>query len=183
MSKPFRTIVAMAIVNSKALKVALAAFIASLLVLSVAAAPADAALKTFIAVLNTGQEFFPSNPQNQPPANPSNALGVAFVTFDTKTRELCYAISFTSLVATESAAHFHGPNPEARESAGPGIASGVRRNISPSPVPLGSPKTACVDPPLTSREARDLNQGLWYINVHSSTFPGGEIRGQVLPIK
>jgi hypothetical protein len=24
--------------------------------------------------------------------------------------------------------------------------------------------------------------GLWYINVHSSTFGGGEIRGQLIPV-
>ena len=27
----------------------------------------------------------------------------------------------------------------------------------------------------------DLLAGLWYINIHSSAFPGGEIRGQVDP--
>ncbi|MCZ6613415.1 MAG: CHRD domain-containing protein [Thaumarchaeota archaeon] len=28
-----------------------------------------------------------------------------------------------------------------------------------------------------------LKDGLFYINIHSTAFPGGEIRGQVLPIE
>jgi len=27
-----------------------------------------------------------------------------------------------------------------------------------------------------------LNGGLWYFNIHTSTFGGGEIRGQILPV-
>jgi hypothetical protein len=27
-----------------------------------------------------------------------------------------------------------------------------------------------------------LNSGLWYFNIHTSTFGGGEIRGQILPV-
>ena len=30
-------------------------------------------------------------------------------------------------------------------------------------------------------QLQDLRSGLWYLNVHSTTFPGGEIRGQVDP--
>ena len=28
---------------------------------------------------------------------------------------------------------------------------------------------------------QQLESGLWYFNVHDSAFPGGEIRGQILP--
>jgi len=31
-------------------------------------------------------------------------------------------------------------------------------------------------------QLNQLNSGLWYFNVHSSTFGGGEIRGQILPV-
>jgi hypothetical protein len=33
---------------------------------------------------------------------------------------------------------------------------------------------------LTSSQASDLRNGLYYVNVHSTTFSGGEIRGQLL---
>ncbi len=33
-----------------------------------------------------------------------------------------------------------------------------------------------------AQQLSDLENGLWYVNVHTSTFPGGEIRGQILPV-
>jgi hypothetical protein len=32
---------------------------------------------------------------------------------------------------------------------------------------------------LIPAQIQDLRNGLWYLNIHSSTFTGGEIRGQV----
>jgi hypothetical protein len=31
-------------------------------------------------------------------------------------------------------------------------------------------------------QINQLNSGLWYFNIHTSTFSGGEIRGQILPV-
>ena len=31
------------------------------------------------------------------------------------------------------------------------------------------------------QQVGDLLAGLWYINIHTADFPGGEIRGQVVP--
>ena len=136
---------------------------ACLLTLVASAAPARAQTSTFIALLNGGQET---------PPDPSKAFGVAFVTFSMDTGELCYSISFSdsTLTSNEIAAHFHA-------SAPPGQAAGVR-----IPLPLGNPKNGCVtpDPPLTDAEVSDLFAGLWYVNVHTMNFGGGEIRGQVI---
>ena len=65
----------------------------------------------------------------------------------------------------------------------------VQFPISPAPSALGSPKNDCVGP-LSDDQEDDLKDGLFYINIHTSKivdliqvgFPGGEIRGQVLPI-
>ena len=35
---------------------------------------------------------------------------------------------------------------------------------------------------LLAQQIADLNNGLWYANVHSTAFPGGEIRGQITPV-
>ncbi len=32
---------------------------------------------------------------------------------------------------------------------------------------------------LTDQQAKDLEAGLWYFNVHTAKFPDGEIRGQL----
>ncbi len=38
---------------------------------------------------------------------------------------------------------------------------------------LGTPSTSAA-------QVADLLAGLWYLNLHTNAFPGGEIRGQVL---
>jgi len=35
---------------------------------------------------------------------------------------------------------------------------------------------------LTSQQINDLESGLWYVNFTSSTYPDGEIRGQILSV-
>lgn len=120
-------------------------------------------ISVFTAVLTGGQEV---------PENDSAAFGVAFMTFDNSSRMLSYSISFTdeNLTGAETAAHFHGP-------AEPGENAAIIFDITPSP---GNPKTGSVGP-LNRRQQRHLRQGLLYINIHTDSFPDGEIRGQVLP--
>ena len=144
-------------------KLTLSALLASTL-LALAAGPVQAQTFTFIAVLNSGQE---------PPPNPntSKALGVAFVTFNTDTGELCFSISYddSTLTSPETVAHFHAPAPPAMNAA------------VIIPLPTGSPKNGCVTPDLTEDLRRDLFRGLWYVNIHTEQNPGGEIRGQLVP--
>ncbi len=145
-------------------KVVVGFFIASLMILAVSAAPVGAETFTFTAVINSGQEV---------PPNSSKALGVAFVTFNSATQEICFSISYDdfNLTAPETAAHFH-------VSAPPGMNAPVRITLPPD-----APKNGCVtpDPPLTDEEVGTLFAGRWYLNIHTSANPGGEIRGQVIP--
>jgi hypothetical protein len=136
-----------------------------LLVLLVSAVPVRAQTFTFTAVLTSGQEPPPNT-------NESKAFGVAFVTFNTDTGEVCFSISYEEfeLTSNETNAHFHAPAP-------PGVNASV---VVPLPTP-GSPKNDCVTPDLTEELRRALFQGLWYVNIHTAKNPGGEIRGQVLP--
>ena len=159
MEKLRKTVVVMA---TKLAKLARMTTIVSLLILAVSAIPAMAQLSTFTAQLNSGQEPPPNT-------NNSNAFGVAFVTFDRATGELCFQITYTDerLLGAETVAHFHF-------SAPPGVNAPARITLPP-----GSPKNGCVTPELTDQDIADLDAGLWYINVHTEINPGGEIRGQV----
>ena len=142
----------------------LSTLLTSTLLLTLAAVPVQAQTFPFTALLTSGQE---------PPPNPntSKALGVAFVTFNTDTGELCFSISYddSTLTSPETVAHFHAPAPPAMNAA------------VIIPLPTGSPKNGCVTPDLTEDLRRDLFRGLWYVNIHTEQNPGGEIRGQLVP--
>jgi hypothetical protein len=102
--------------------------------------------------------------QETPPNN-SPATGSATIVIDTAANTLSYTVAYTGLTAPETAAHIHGFAPR-------GTAAGVL-----FPLPAGNPKAGVI----TYAEAQEANilAGLTYINIHSSTFPGGEIRGQI----
>src|SRR5215211_6018361 len=80
--------------------------IIGLLILVVSAVPVRAQTFTFTAVITSGQEPPPNT-------NDSKAFGVAFVTFNAKTDELCFSISYeeSTLTSAETNAHFHAPAP------------------------------------------------------------------------
>lgn len=103
----------------------------------------------------------PQEPTNSP------ATGFAVITIDTATNALSYNITFSGLVGSENNAHIHGP-------ADPGMSGSIQHNL-----PLGSPKVGTWFYP-EAQEANILG-GRMYINIHSTTFPAGEIRGQICP--
>lgn len=80
---------------------------------------------------------------------------------------LDYSISYFGLLGVENGAHIHGPAPV-------GVNAGVVFVFG-----LGSPKIGTFGP-LTAQQVSDLSNGLYYVNIHSDVFPGGEIRGQIL---
>ena len=110
---------------------------------------------------------FPIDGMQQVPSNQSPGTGIGDVTLR-QDGMLDFNISFQGLLGNEIAAHFHGPAMFGQN--GPVVFG----------LPLGSPKIGSVGP-LDAQQQSDLLAGLWYVNIHSSQFPGGEIRGQVVP--
>ncbi len=84
---------------------------------------------------------------------------------------LAYNISFTNLLSPAVAAHIHGP-------ATPGQNVPVLIPFSP---PAATSGTISGTAALTSQQLVYLLSGLTYANIHTTNYPGGEIRGQVLP--
>jgi len=101
----------------------------------------------------------------------SPGIGSATMTYDDVSGLFSWDIAWSGLVGTETIMHFHGP-------AGPGMNAGVEVNFG-SISGISSPSIGSTV--ITALQGNDLLAGLWYINIHSTVDPGGEIRGQVLP--
>ena len=115
-----------------------------------------ASAQTYSAILTGTQEV---------PPNASPATGSGSFTLDAA-KNLSFNLTFSGLTATETAAHIHCCAP-------PGT------NASPLfSLPAGNPKVGVVGP-LTPAQEASLNAGQMYVNIHTTLFSGGEIRGQI----
>lgn len=136
--------------------------IALLLVVTLAGG-ASAEITDFVAVLNGDQA-------NAGAGTGSPATGSASVSYDSVTGELAWDISWSGLQGTPTLAHFHGPAlPDQNAGAQVDIFA-ISGDTSPS---AGSTV-------ISEAQATDLLNELWYVNLHTTEFPGGEIRGQVV---
>jgi hypothetical protein len=101
------------------------------------------------------------------PPNDSQGTGTLEATFDTETKAFDWTIEYSGLTGEATSAHFHGPaGPE--ENAEP---------VVPLEGSLASPITGQAT--LTDEQATQLQNGTWYLNIHTAEHPDGEIRGQV----
>ena len=98
----------------------------------------------------------------------TGASGVGYVHIDTDLNTLDYNFSFMNLSSAETASHIHGPAP-------PGVGAGVKHGLA-----LGTPKIGTWN--YAESDEADILAGLMYVNIHSTNHPGGEIRGQIVPL-
>jgi CHRD domain-containing protein len=153
-----------------------------------AAAPSQAAIITFTANLTGGQET---------PPNGSSASGMATVTLDITAHTLLVSEFFSGLTGgVASGAHIHC-------CAGPGSAAIVAVPFPIPPFPAATSGTFVQGFDLTvpatyngafitanggtaaSADAAleaAMASGKTYVNIHDATFPGGEIRGQLVAV-
>lgn len=124
-------------------------------------AAAWAAVIPLTATLDAAQEV-------QDPPVISTATGSGVFSFDTDTNLLDWNITFSGLTTNEVAAHIHGP-------AAVGENAGIQ-----IPLSSGSPKIGSAT--LDNTQEADLLAGLYYVNIHTVNYPGGEIRGQIIPV-
>jgi hypothetical protein len=147
---------------------------------------AHAAPIVYVARMNGAEEF---------PPNISSGTGYAEVDYDSTPHNMLVSASFSGLSANVTAAHIHccaGPGANAPVATTtpsfPGFPSGVTAgtyvmDFDTTAAPTynatfisnngGSVATA------EAALANGLAAGLAYFNIHSTMFPGGEIRGQL----
>ena len=111
-----------------------------------------------LATLNASQEV---------PTNVSTAVGRGTLVFDSATRNILIAYATHNVVGA-TAAHIH---------------TGALGVNGPANVATLSADTSVYTAPnpsaLTVQNATDIGAGNTYFNVHSATYGGGEIRGQI----
>ncbi len=117
--------------------------------------------ETYGAVLTGAQETPPNN---------STGFGNATVTLDAARTSVNVKLTFSSLTAAIIGAHIHGEAPA-------GVATGVVIPFTTDAASGRMDKTFTIDKTLGDKIA--ANPHLYYVNVHTPMFPGGEIRGQL----
>lgn len=128
------------------------------------------------------------SPSNEvPPSATSTGSGgeiSAGILFDTDSSVLQVAVGygsaagFTDLTGPATAMHIHGP-------AGPGTNAGVLVSLVPYNFPASNPASGGViyaSVAWPTNETATLLAGQTYLNIHTAQYPGGEIRGQLIPI-
>jgi hypothetical protein len=111
---------------------------------------------TFRAILKGDKEV---------PPNASYASGEAVIVFNPVTKVAKLTVNYAGLIPI--AAHIH------RGAAG--IAGPVLFLIAHASNPM-----QFVSPPLTAAQQVDLDNGHYYVNIHTADYPDGEIRGQLV---
>ena len=133
-----------------------------LLALALAPAVSQAKPEVYSSVPMLGTEEVP----------PNNSAGYGAITaiYDEDSNQLYYEFEWQlGGEADATAVHFHGP-------ANFGVSAPPVIDLGPISGNSGKESGVVV---LTEAEELDLEAGLWYLNIHSNAFPGGELRGQM----
>jgi hypothetical protein len=109
---------------------------------------------------------------NVVPSNGSTGTGSATVTLDPTETSINVIVTFSGLTATTTAAHIHGPAPAGTNAV-------VVFTFAGFPAGVTSGTFAQTSIPITAAQVVDLKAGLYYIDIHTTNFPGGEVRGQL----
>ncbi|MCZ6596978.1 MAG: CHRD domain-containing protein, partial [Planctomycetota bacterium] len=99
------------------------------------------------------------------PTNPSLACASASFSYDVGTRILSYDVQATGLSAT--AAHLHDGDV--------GVGGPIVFTLTGGPTSWVGATS-----PLSAAQEADLLREGFYVNIHTTAFPGGEIRGQIV---
>lgn len=102
------------------------------------------------------------------PPNASPATGFGTFGIDTDANTMTIHIEYSGLTAAQNNQHIHG-------FAAPGASASPVFTLPAG----GSPINAVWN--FTEAQQQSILDGLTYANIHTTNFPGGEIRGQIVP--
>ena len=127
----------------------------------------------------------PMTGAQETPATPTTALGSMDVFYSKETRMLSYTVRWSGLTDSVMLMHIHGLAPS-------GFPAGVVQNIVTASNSIYPQKTAgkytfhksgslsgtLLADGVAVKE-QDILNGMYYMNIHTTVYPGGEIRGQI----
>jgi len=100
------------------------------------------------------------------PPTDSKGSGSVAITFDPGSKQLSWKGNVSGLTGPAIAAHFHAGEIGKNGAVVVPIAGADKGSFEGSAM-------------LTDAQAEELLAGKWYVNVHTATNKGGEVRGQV----
>jgi len=127
--------------------------------ISVAAVSAQ---KRFVAALSGAQEN---------PANGSGGKGTCTIVLNAAETQITVNCTFTGLGTNLNAAHIHG-------NAAVGVNAPILFGFTGLPTATGG-TIGPLNFTLTAQQVLDMKAHLYYVNLHTTGIPSGEIRGQV----
>lgn len=104
------------------------------------------------------------------PSNSSSGSGSATLVFNNDTKIFTISTTYAGLSGTATASHIH-VGAAGTAPAGNVIFTFASVNVSP---------IIYTSAAISASQEADLRAGLWYVNIHTAAYPGGEIRGQLL---
>lgn len=116
--------------------------------------------ETFYAYLSSAQEV---------PTNASTATGYARIVINESALTVSWTVVFNNLSSNQTGSHIHAP-------AAIGVNSAVAINF---PAIGGTSGTITGSGAITATQIAQIRAHQGYVNIHSTNFPGGEIRGQL----
>jgi hypothetical protein len=119
------------------------------------------------------------NGANEVPPVVTAGSGTGWVTITADNATITYHVQYSGLSGPATAAHIH--------TGAAGVAGGVILPLAVGPSPMDGTLTAAnfsASGAITTyaEAVAAIKAGNTYINVHTAANPGGEIRGQILPL-
>jgi hypothetical protein len=134
---------------------------------------------THAAIVQIGP--FPLDGLQEVGPNASPGTGLATVFVDDLTGDFTLDYSFQDLIGTVTGAHFHAGPAGANGAVFFWLTAGGAPVLSPT-LPVGvTSGSGSGTGTIPAPNLADFLAGNVYINIHTTSFTGGEIRGQVVP--
>jgi hypothetical protein len=119
------------------------------------------------------QIYFQATLDGLQEVSPNTSPGTGFANFTVHPdMSLTYTVSYQNLLAGPTASHIHG-------IAGVGTNAGVMIGLTGLPATTSGTFSGTYVGPVTAAQLNTMLSGYSYINIHTSLYPGGEIRGQI----